>query len=422
MFRFCGRSRGRPVLVPLCILLWCASAAAGGPRLTLAEVQRLAVQHQPLLEGQSALVAAARERAVSAGQLPDPQLKLGVLNLPVDSADAWRFNRDSMTQSSVGLAQEFTLAGKRRLRAESESLNAAAGDAQFGAMTRAVQRDAGLAYLDLLHPHHAAELVRQQIAEAQRALAATEIAYRSGRRGLADVLAARAAIGMLQDKAAGYAQATAAARENLQRWTGGSPGELPEAAPEEPELPPLPPLAALLGELDRHPEAVAAQRLVDRAAVMARLARKAAQPDFNVEVDYAYRAEYSNMVSVQVGIPLPMFAARRQDRDIAAAQSELDAEQSVRDDLRRRLAAELSSMYRDWEALGGRIDRYGSDVVPPLDGRAEAALAEYRSGNGSFTGVLDARQALLEAQLSLLELRLQRMRTALKLHYFVSGR
>ncbi|MBU2704320.1 outer membrane protein TolC, partial [Sporomusaceae bacterium BoRhaA] len=76
--------------------------------------------------------------------------------------------------------------------------------------------------------------------------------------------------------------------------------------------------------------------------------------------------------------------------------------------------------YREWEALGQRIDRYQADVLPPFTARVDATLAEYRSGNGPMSAVLEARQALLDAQLSFLELRLQRLRAALKLRYYVT--
>jgi outer membrane protein TolC len=98
----------------------------------------------------------------------------------------------------------------------------------------------------------------------------------------------------------------------------------------------------------------------------------------------------------------------------------LDSQQAMREDLRRRLAAEVSADYREWEALGPRIDAYEQNIIAPTNGRIDASLAEYRSGAGPFSAVFDARQALLDAELSLLELRLQRLRLALKLRYFAS--
>ena len=412
MVRITGRRLRWPCLA---ILAGAAlSSAAQTQQLSLAEAQQLAVEHQPLLQSETDRAAAARERAVAAGQLPDPELKLGVTNVPVDTADAWRLNRDSMTQTTVGLSQDIPLPGKRTLRAQVESLNALSDEAQLAAIRRAVRRDAGLAYLDLLHPHHAAALVKEQIAEADLASKTVRIAYRTGQRGQADVLATRANLAMLEDKAASYEQQLDVARENLQRWIGNAA----DVVPEEPAAPPLPPLADLLASLAKHPELIAADRSIDRAEAEKQLAKKARQPDLNVEVDYGYRSDYSDMVSLQVGIPLPLFTHQRQDRGIAAAQAELDAEQAQRDDLGRRLAAQLAANYREWQALSTRIERFDRDVLPPLSGRVDAALADYRAGSGRLDAVLDARQALLDGQLSELELHLQRLRAAVQLHYF----
>lgn len=407
-----GRRLWRSLL--LIALGWIIVTQASAASLSMADVQRLAVEHQPLLQTVSAGALAARERAISAGQLPDPQLKFGFQNLPVDTADAGRFNRDSMTQSTIGFVQALPLAGKRQLRRESESLGADEAEAQLVATTRAIERDAGLAYLDLLHPHHAKALLAAQIAEANRAHEAAEIAYRSGQRGQADVLAAAAAIGLLEDKAADFDQDYLIARDNLQRWIG----ETAEFVPTEPTMPVVPPLAELLANLDRHPELLAAERAVDRAGVGKQLAQQSKRPDLSVELNYGYRTDYSDMVSLQVGIPLPLFSHNRQDRDIAAAQADLDAQQSMREDLHRQLVAQLSATYHQWETLGTRLERYNSDVISPQNNRVDATLAEYRSGTGSFAAVLDARQALLDAQLSLLELHLQHLRAALKLRYF----
>lgn len=410
-----SRMHGHPWRWFCALLGVCTSLAVqAGGELSLAEVQRLALDHQPLLEAESAQGAAARERAVAARQLPDPQLKFGVQNLPVDSADAWRLNRDSMTQSTVGVSQELPLPGKRQLGGEVESLNADVSDARLAAMTRAVQRDAGLAFLDVLHPHHAAALVQLQLQEARRADEAAAIAYRTGRGSQADALAAQAAVGMLEDKAAGYAQDYAAARESLQRWTGA----IQDAIPREPSALAVPSLPVLLDSLASHPEWIAANRAVDRAELARRQARQEKRPDINVELDYGYRSDYSDMVSLQVGIPLPLFTANRQNRDIAAAGRGVDAALADREDLRRRLVAELSASYRQWQGLGERIDRYGREVIPPLRQGVDASLQAYRSGAGSFAAIVQARQALLEGQLSLLDLQMQQLRQALQLRYF----
>ena len=55
---------------------------------------------------------------LSAGRLPDPQLVIGVDNLPVTGADAYSTTSDFMTMRKVGVMQAFPAATKRKLQGE----------------------------------------------------------------------------------------------------------------------------------------------------------------------------------------------------------------------------------------------------------------------------------------------------------------
>ena len=77
---------------------------------------QVAVAQSQQLVSQRAMVDAAREMVVPAGELPDPKLKVGVENVPTEGADAWSLTRDFMTMSKIGLMQEFPRAEKRQLK------------------------------------------------------------------------------------------------------------------------------------------------------------------------------------------------------------------------------------------------------------------------------------------------------------------
>ncbi len=80
---FCQRA-----LLALAISLLCANAAAQAPRLAFDDALRRATEQAPALRAQEAVASAARERAVAAAQLPDPVLRVGVANLPIDGPSA----------------------------------------------------------------------------------------------------------------------------------------------------------------------------------------------------------------------------------------------------------------------------------------------------------------------------------------------
>ena len=72
----------------LAALLWGAVAAtahAAEPSLTLEAAVQQGLARAPQLEARAADIAATREEAARAGQLPDPTLTFGLANYPVTS-------------------------------------------------------------------------------------------------------------------------------------------------------------------------------------------------------------------------------------------------------------------------------------------------------------------------------------------------
>ena len=98
-----------------------ASPSWAADPLTLAQAQRIAVDRSQQLVAQDALSNAAREQAVAAGQLPDPVLKLGIDNLPINGSDRFSLTSDFMTQRRIGVMQEIPRSEKRQLAASASN-------------------------------------------------------------------------------------------------------------------------------------------------------------------------------------------------------------------------------------------------------------------------------------------------------------
>ena len=94
------------------------SVRADEPLSLEAAVDR-ALEIAPQVGVRSANFDAMQALAVSAGRLPDPELVVGIDNLPVTGADAYSRTRDFMTMRKVGVMQEFPAASKRACNASS---------------------------------------------------------------------------------------------------------------------------------------------------------------------------------------------------------------------------------------------------------------------------------------------------------------
>ena len=389
----------------------------GGEVLTLEAVQTAALELQPLVEGQRAKVDAFRERAAVAGQLPDPELGIGINDMPIDTADAWSLSRDSDTQIMVGFTQSFPGGDKRRLRALREQHASQAAEEEMHDLEQRIRRDAGLAFAEVFLRQHEVELVAEEMRQAGLQKKAADIRFRSGSAAQSELLAASVEEALLGDKLAESRQMLAHARIRLERWVGTMAGH--PAGDRLPEFAPHKDLARILEGLSDHPAIRMEDRAREAAEAGANLALQGNRPDWRLEVAYGHRPEFSEMLSVRASIGLPIFPRQRQDREAAAARHDVSAAVSTRANRLREFEAEAALAHHDSTVFSERLRVLQADVLPNAHARVDAADAAYRTGQGPLAEVLAARRSRLDVQLRQLELEVSAFRDDIELQYFM---
>jgi outer membrane protein TolC len=403
-----------PALALLCSL---PAGAAEAP-LTLAEAQRVAVERSRSLAAQDAAVTAAREMAVAAGQLPDPVATVGVNNLPVNGPDAWSFTKDFMTMTNVGVMQEFTRTEKREARAERFQREAEKSLADKTAGIAAIQRDTALAWLDRYYAEAMLAVVAEQSRQARTEIEAAGSAYRAGRGNLADVLAARSALVNLDDRTSELRRRASAARIALARWVGNV-ADSPLAG--------TPPIDAIRldphtldADVEQHPQLAVLAKQEALAAADVRAAQANKKADWSVSLMYSVRGpSYSNMISVNLSVPLQWDQTNRQDRELAAKLSLLDQARAEREDMLRARMAELRAMIAEWENDRERSDRYERELLPLAAERTQATLAAYRGAKANLADVLVSRRNEIDVRLQTLQMQMDTARLWAQLNFLV---
>lgn len=378
-----------------------AGAAAAG--LTLAQAQQRALDRSRSLPAQDAAIAAARELAVAAGRLPDPVLRAGIDNLPVTGSDQFNIGSDFMTMRRIGVMQELTASDKRRLRAAQMegAADKAAADKEV-AIAR-IERETAQAWLDLYFAKQMAEIVRQQVDQAQLDLQAAEVAYRAGKGSQGDVFAARRRIGSAQDKESEFDTRVRTARSTLARWAGPDADAASEGLPDIDQVRLDP--DALDSQLAHHPEIAVLDRQEAIARTEVQLADANRHPDWSVEVSLQHRGQgYSDMVSVGVSVPLQWDRKNRQDRELAAKILQADQIRDEREEMLRDHAAEVRVMLDEWRSGRERLARYRRELEPLAANQSEAVLGAYRGGKAGLVDVLAARRNELDVKLQALQL------------------
>lgn len=375
--------------------------------LSFAGAQQAALTQSRQLAAQDAAIAAARELSVVAGERPDPVLTLGIDNLPANGPDRYSLTRDFMTMRRIGLAQEFTRRDKLDLRRERQQREAGiAASARVMAQT-AILRASGKAWMSAYYLQARQALLQEQLHQARQQLAASEAAYRGGRGSQTDTLGVRSDIFMLEDQLQDMDRQLRQARSALARWVGEAPSREPLAG-----MPDVAHTHLDSGDLERHlkqhPDLIVQDGRIALADTQARLAAADRHADWTAELSYAQRGQaFSDMLSVGVSVPLQWDQARRQNRELAARQAQLEQARAERDDMLRAHVAEVSALVDEWQSGRARLQRYREQLLPLAESRAQSALAIWRGGGGNLTDVLAARRALLDVRLQSLQLEMQ---------------
>jgi len=397
-----------------CCLFAVAACATASDILTIESAQRLALARSRSLPAQDFAVAAARDMAVAAGQLPDPVLKAGVDNLPVSGADRYSLGADFMTMRRVGIAQELTSSEKRRWRVERYEAEAERALSEKRALSAALERDTALAWLELYFARQSDNLLTALATQATQEVDASRSAHRGGRASLADTVAAEIGMNQVAERRIESGRRVQVAQTALQRWVGDVAlqelGTLPDmSAGETPNVSAHPHLAALHGQ----------EQIAKAESGLAQAARK---QDWTVEVAFQQRGSgYSNMVSFGVSVPLQWDREKRQNREISARRLQEQQAQAEIEEAQRELAAMAQSQLAEWQAGVARVKQYRESTLPLAERRQEAVLAEYRGGKASLTDVLAARRAALDVRLQAVEAEAAMAKAWVQLNYLKAG-
>ncbi|MEI9884198.1 TolC family protein [Atlantibacter hermannii] len=381
------------------VLLVLTSATAQAAALSLEQTLDLAQRYSAELSASRNQVRAFGAMADSARQLPDPELKFGIENLPVQGSNARRFTREGMTMQRVGVMQTFVSADKRERKADTLLAQSASASAQEQVIRAQLQRDTAQAWLDLALSEKAAQAARQLLNETGRQIPVQRSGVASGSAAASSTLALQSALSAMRDNLTLAERDVSLAQTRLYQLTGETFDGVAGALPRYQRLPAEP--QTLEQGVSVHPEVVLAAREADVAKARSAQSAVASKPDVGVEVYYARRAEaYGDLAGVMFTVGMPIFQSHRQDKDYAADVSRaMEANDRLSQATRDRVAL-VRSLVAEYQAAQTLWRRKQEEIVPLSQQRLKVVTAEYRSGQAALDAVLDARRSLLDAQLS----------------------
>ena len=145
---------------------------------------------------------------------------------------------------------------------------------------------------------------------------------------------------------------------------------------------------------------------VERAGVEAshrrlHAAETETRPDFLVGLAAGSTTTGDPVVTLRVGVELPLWRGKKQDPLIRAAQHDIEAARDQLADAELTVRAELERLEAQWRRDGEQIARYREAIVPQSSVALGAARGSYATGQGDFTTVIDDFRRWLEARAGL---------------------
>jgi outer membrane protein, heavy metal efflux system len=374
-----------------------APADTTGPR-TLGEYLTLARAANPALKSVAAGATAARERIGVARGYPDPAILYGYYF----DADESGHVPSMKGRSELTLMQEIPFFGKRGMRGEIASREAAVVSSAGDEALLELEYQVKVGFFELARTHELARVLDQERALVEQMRDVSFSRYSSGTAEQYEVLKLDMTIAQIDDQITMNEHDLAMATAHLNEWIGR------DAASTLP-----PPRWAISGasELERvavvdsaiahRPEVASARAEIDAAETARRLAGREYFPDFVLGLQWEFGGEkdalgdqMGDSWEVMAGMSLPIWIGKRraQSREAearaAGAQYNLEA-------VHLRVARDVEESRHGLMSARERLERFDREILPRAEQAFRSAEAGYRAGRADLLDYLDSERMWL---------------------------
>jgi cobalt-zinc-cadmium efflux system outer membrane protein len=366
-----------------------------------------ALARNPTVAQRQAAVRAATLRIRPAGTLPDPMLSVGVMDLVLPS---FEFNRSDFTEVDAELSQGIPWPGTLGARSGVMRAAAAGARAEEGAVRRELTTAMAVAYYRLGYTVTALETLRHQRDLLDAAVQLSTTRYATGAAPQSDPLQAKLARDRLQSEAFALESERVAGLAAVNALRNREPGDSIAVASIDPAAvrvgaTPQPPTDSLVAlALATHPRLAARRAAIDAATRTIQVERLGARPDFTLTLRYGYRprafnVNFPDFFSAFIGLRLPVWAWRKQNRLADAARADSTGAAAGLRDGELQLSRDVTEAAARVQASQQRLALLVDGVLPTARGTVESVLRSYQVGRAEFLTLLSVEDARYRAEL-----------------------
>lgn len=387
------------------------------PGATVESLLSLARERNTEYAGMRQEALAASERIEPAGNLPDPKLRVELMDITKMGEQSPSLSPSNVGSTRYTFMQDVPWFGKRDLRRD-----IAAQEAQ-GASGRALGTWAELSsriksgYAQSYYLYQSERLIKEILDLMARLEQVAHARYAGGLAVQQDVVRAQVEQSNMKNELIALENEQRVVQARLNALVA-RPANAPLAAPQQ--LRPLPPPSRLDYSVleakvrERSPQLFALDAQLKAAQSNRELTYKNRYPDFQLGI---FPTQYGNTfkdwsLMLEINIPLQQSSRRSQERE---AEAMLSAAESRKTTTANQVLTELAENLSGLDAARRTEKNTSTSLLPQAELTSQSALASYENGKVDFATLLDAQRqirlakqgqikAQLEAQMRLAEI------------------
>ncbi|CAM2888607.1 TolC family protein [Legionella anisa] len=181
--------------IVICFL--CFYSFAQAKPLSIREAEHLALNLSPEIQQLKAKADGLHQQSIAEGQLSDPQLTAGVINVPTNS---FSFTQDEMTMLAVGVQQQFPRGHSLAIKSKQTKALATAEHRKVREQISLLLRNVRETWLELYYWNEALEIIHDNQKIYRRLLKVSESQYGIGKTNQSDVLQVQVELSRLSNQ------------------------------------------------------------------------------------------------------------------------------------------------------------------------------------------------------------------------------
>ncbi len=363
-----------------------------------------ALSNNPALKASEKTAEALDYQVTPSGVLPDPMFTVG-LSGPIQ--DSWVGEPMAMPNVTLGVTQMIPFPGKQGAMKNAARYTALGSHEMTNNRRLNLIGSVKSAYYELAYWQAASRTVEKNIRYVDELESVARERYRVGKGIQTNVLNAQKTRTRLEDHRLMIEQMIETTKHMLARLIGGNgPVNIQASLPESPFLPEQDRSALMLKLTENNPELKRSEFQIFSEKQRTRKAKLDYLPDLTIGAVYGIRHENemfpmfsADMLTVTVGLNLPIWAGWKQKNRLSATRASLVAAEYEYEDIRNRLEFMLSRSVLSYERNRSSFTLYSESLVPQTQSVLESARASYEVGALEFLDVVTAQLELFNAEL-----------------------